>query len=91
MYCFLPSSSSYPAVTVEVGTQSIPIKFVKSVIKNICMALTTRVISSVVDPYPVRSALFGRIRIRIVTEKTNPERIPGSINAAKIKGDFEYF
>ena len=29
---------------------------------------------SVVDPDPVGSALFGRIRKRIVTEKTDPER-----------------
>ena len=27
------------------------------------------------DPDPVVSASFGRIRIRIVTEKTDPERI----------------
>ena len=31
--------------------------------------------TSVVDPDPVRSASFGRIRMCIVTEKTDPERI----------------
>ena len=36
--------------------------------------------SSVVDLDPVRSALFGWIRIRIVTEKTDPGSIKGSQN-----------
>ena len=40
-------------------------------------------VGSVVDPDPVGSALFGRNRIRIVTEKTDP----GSIKGSQTKGD----
>ena len=40
------------------------------------------VYSSVVDPDPVGSALFGRIWIRIVTEKTVPERIRVALKTA---------
>ena len=39
--------------------------------------------SSVVDPDPVGSALFGRIRIRTVMEKTDP----GFIKTSQNKGD----
>ena len=44
--------------------------------------------SSVVDLDPVGSALFCQIRIRIVTEKTNQERIRGSIKGCQNKKHF---
>ena len=43
-------------------------------------------IMSVVDPDPVGSTSFGRIRILIVTEKTDPERIRVVKRAAEMKG-----
>ena len=44
----------------------------------------------VVDPDLVGSAFFFRIRIRIVTEKTDPERIRVAWRVVEIKGTSKF-